>query len=360
MKFFYSILKLRQTKKIIILVSRESDEESLDFRLLREELEKNGQYEIIVLAKKLKKTILGILEYTLHVIIQMWYFSVAEVVVTDTYCLSISLLTHKKSLRIIQIWHAVSAIKKFGFQTIGLKDGASRDVAEIMRMHKNYDYIISSSKITDKYFSKAFNVSEDKIVRAGLPRIDYLENISRSKSLDIFEVYSELKHDSRKIILYVPTMRRRKSINLQQLVSNFSSQDYIFIIKLHPLDIWTDKICFDNVIYDDKFISYDLLNIADYIVSDYSSFSVEASIVNKPLYFYLYDYEEYIEDNGVNIDFTNEPISDYVAKDSNQLYQLISENYDFTKLKEFRNRYIDENLKNCTKQLSDFILGNKI
>jgi CDP-ribitol ribitolphosphotransferase len=37
------------------------------------------------------------------------------------------------------MWHALSAVKKFGWQTVGSEDGTRERTARIMRMHKGYD-----------------------------------------------------------------------------------------------------------------------------------------------------------------------------------------------------------------------------
>ena len=66
MHVIYNIFKLRKTKKQITLVSRQSNEETLDFRMLRLTLKKSGKYKVVVLTKKLEKSFFGISEYILH------------------------------------------------------------------------------------------------------------------------------------------------------------------------------------------------------------------------------------------------------------------------------------------------------
>lgn len=355
LNIIYSVFKARKNKKQITLVSRESNKETLDLRMLREALQQSGQYKIVVLSKKLEKSFFGILLYSFHMIRQMWNFAVSEAVVTDTYCIALSVLKHKNSLQKIQIWHAVSAIKKFGYQTIGKKDGSSAEIAEIMSMHKNYDYVISPAQITDKHFSEAFAVSQNKIVRFGLPRIDYIRNTVPKKFADIYEDYPQLKNGEKKTVLYAPTMRKGRGVDLTGFLDVFDDELYNVVVKLHPLDDVTYKIEKENVIYDYKFMAYDFLSVTDIVISDYSSFSVEASLLDIPLYFYLYDYDEYIAKTGINIDFTVEAISCYVSKNPEELKRHIEAEYDFSALHDFRDKYIDKDLSMCTTALSRFI-----
>lgn len=356
MHVIYNIFKLRKTKKQITLVSRQSNEETLDFRMLRLALKKSGKYKVVVLTKKLEKSFFGISEYILHIIKQMWNFAASEVIVTDSYSIPVSVLKHKENLKIIQIWHAISAIKKFGYQTIGLEDGAKKEIAELMRMHRNYDYVISPSINTDKFFSEAFDIDIKKIVRLGLPRIDYIKRTVPNKKKDIENSYPKILDDTKKNILYVPTMRKNRPVDLKKFIEAFNPGEYTLIIKLHPLDVFTKKILCRNVIYDTDFMSYDFLSVADYVISDYSSFAVEAALAGVPLYFYIADYDEYIRKTGVNIDFKDEIISEYVMEDIEDLAIKIKGEYNFDKLNGFRNRYIDLNMDNCTYNLAEFII----
>ena len=93
----------------------------------------------------------------------MYYIATSKVVITDGYNVLISCLKHKKHTCIIQMWHALAAIKKFGYQSIGLKDGMNPKTAKILNMHANYDYVLSGSDAMNKPFSEAFNTDIEKV-----------------------------------------------------------------------------------------------------------------------------------------------------------------------------------------------------
>jgi len=355
MNVIYLFIKLRPVKKQVTLVSRESNRESLDFAMLRIELEETYGYKVVVLSKTFEKTAIGLVAYGFHMLRQMWEFAASKVVIADTYCIIISNLKHRKNLRVVQIWHAISAIKKFGYQTVGKNDGAKKEIAKLMNMHKGYDYVISASEETDNFFSEAFGIDKKNIVRQGLPRIDYIRKVDQKQTALILKEYPSLAESNRKIILYAPTIRKGRGIDLHSLFSAFRDDEYIFIVKLHPLDNCTVKVKKDNVIYDDKFIPYDFLHLADCVISDYSSFAVEASLVDKRLYFYLYDYDEYKKFTGINIDFDKEAIHPYVAKDTEELIKIIEREYNSDLMYEFRYKYVDKSLSNVTKRLGAFI-----
>ena len=287
----------------------------------------------------------------------MYSLATSKVIVIDTYCITTCILPHKKDTKIIQIWHALGAIKKFGYQTIGTKTGSNEKTAKIMCMHKNYDYVLAPSKATGDLYQKAFNVEKDKIKYIGMPRIDYIIEKDENIINNIYEKYPILQNKTKQNILYVPTYRKGEKVEIDEFINKLDTKKYNLIIKLHPLDLkqyeYKEK---DGVIYDKQCKTYDLLKIADKVITDYSSLSIEASLLDIPIYFYTYDLEKYNKDTGVNFDFEKEPIGIYKANNTEELIDLIDKDYDYSVLQQFKNKYISVNTKNCTKQIVEFIV----
>lgn len=44
----------------------------------------------------------------------------------------------------------------------------------------------------------------------------------------------------------------------------------------------------------------------DYVITDYSALTMDACLLNKKLLLYVYDYEKYEKENGLNIDLFKE------------------------------------------------------
>ncbi|MDD6042372.1 MAG: CDP-glycerol glycerophosphotransferase family protein [Eubacteriaceae bacterium] len=354
--FVYLFFRLLPVKKKVTVISRQSNLPTLDLEMLAERLEQE-HVQTVVLAKKLEKSLSGAVSYFMHMFVQMYHIATSEVVVLDSYCILACVLKHRKSLKIIQMWHALSAVKKFGYDTIGKQDGSDMDTARIMRMHRNYDYVLCSSKATASYFCSGFNVDRSKIKYLGLPRIDYILKDKPDIRERITERYPCLSPEGgRRNILYVPTFRKGKTVDVESLSGAIDFDRYNLIVKLHPLDkidsSWVPK---DHIVVDSEFNSYDLLEIADVIISDYSSYVVEASLKNIPLYLYVYDIERYMETTGLNMSFVDEKIGRYAFQNPNTLINAIEEEYDFDILKEFRDKYVDVDTEDCTGQLAQFI-----
>ena len=264
----------------------------------------------------------------------------------------ISFLKHKKELKIIQIWHASGAVKKFGYQALDTEEGKSKEIAELMCMHKNYDYVIAPSEVTRNIFSQAFNVDKEKIVKLGLPRLQYITDKKYDKKEEIYLEYPELKN--KKVILYVPTFRKGKSIDLTEILDYSLSDEYKLIVKLHPLEnTYVPK----EYKIDSKYTTYDLIKIADYIITDYSILSVEASILEKPIFLYLYDLEEYNQNRGLNIDLMQE-LKSFTSKSFNDIMTKIQEeNYEIDEITSYKNKYIEIDTSTAISDLSTFIIN---
>lgn len=357
----YAIIKINKIQNKIVLISRQYDNITLDFKLIEQEIKKQDKnIKVIILTKRLKKGIKEKILYIFHMFVQMYHIATSSVVILDSYCIVVSVLKHKKQTKIIQIWHALAAIKKFGYQTIGKQSGTSKLMAEVMHMHKNYDYVLCPSDITKKYFMEAFNVPENKIKKLGLPRIDYILKKDIKKVEEIYSKYPQLKTDKKPIVIYVPTFRKGKKVKYNHIMEKIDPKKYHLIVKLHPLDRKHYENKKDNnIIIDESFSSYDWLKVANKVITDYSSLSVEAGLLNIPTYFYVYDLQEYIKDPGLNFDFNKERIGKYATSNIHTLIRMLDKPYDYNILKDFQEKYISVPKQNCTESLVKFIMELK-
>ena len=361
LNIIYFFLKLMPIKKQIVFVSMQSNKPSLDFNLLAEEIKrKDEDIKLVFLCKKMDSNLSNVIDYIKYVFNIAWYvlkvmcyLATSKVCITESYCVPISLLKHKKELKVIQIWHASGAVKKFGYQALDTKEGKSKEIADLMCMHKNYDYAIAPSEITREVFAEAFNIDIEKVVKLGLPRLEYISNSKYDKSEEIYKEYPELKN--KKIILYVPTFRKEKSVNLDEILNYpIDETKYKIIIKLHPLEKTTVD---EKYKISSKYTSYDLIKIADYIITDYSILSVEASILEKPIFLYLYDFEEYSENRGININLNQELSTFTTEKFSDIMSKIENNDFDIKEIIDYKKKYIEVDTNNTIELLIKFILN---
>lgn len=343
MRLVYGPIKLLPQKNKIAILSRQSEMKSDDIRALEDYLRsEHPEIELEVLVK-----MVGGAGYAFHMLKQMHAIATSKAVVIDGYCIPASVLKHKTGTKIIQIWHSSAAIKKFGYQCLDKPSGHSSATARVMCMHRNYDYVIAPSIATGKLFCEGFNTSEDKIRLFGLPRLEKLTG-----SDDAINTTKASVTDDRKIVLYVPTLRKVRNVDAASLAKAIDSNKFRLVVRLHPLD----KVEYtEGIDFGEEYTTNQWLKIADHIITDYSALGVEASLLSKPLYFYVYDVEAYAEETGLNINPLEE-MGWCSSKSADEIARMIETDYDLGKLKTFREKYIEINPENCTEKLAEFIV----
>ncbi len=360
LNFIYTFLKLLPTKKDkVLFLSRQSNTLTLDFQRIQDRLKKDMPYiKMVTLCHRLEgEQSGGLVAFALSTLKSMYHMATAKVCVLDAYWPAVSILHHKKQLQVIQIWHALGKIKQSGYQTLGKASGRSKEMAELMNMHGNYDYIIAGGKAWNPYYCQSFNTSADKLVNCGLPRIDYLLETAEANRQAVLKAYPEF--ENKKVILYAPTFRKNIELRWEELAQVLSDpsgakDEYVLIVKGHPnqkLDITGYRGLYNCP----EFQSVELLAACDYLITDYSAIAIEAAVLNKPTYYFVYDYEEYREKNGMNIDLFQE-MPGCVYRSGRELMEKLSSCvYPQASLDGYREKYLPENLGTSTEQLCALI-----
>ena len=301
MRFIYFFMKLfTPVRNKAVFLSRQSDAPSENFRRIAEELQRRDpSIKCEFYCKLGLKSEMG-LSYMLLMLRQMLALAGAKICITESYCIPISVLKHKKQLRIIQIWHSMVAIKKFGWQTLDMPEGSSSSVARIMQMHNGYDYIVVGSEYMRGFFSEAMNTPKEKILPLGMPIADRILNSTNADNLRAEFIRNYPQAGGKKIALYLPTMRRDYAVNCAELVRNFDYENFALIVKLHPLDSRT-VIDDSRVILNPDISTEDAILLSDAVISDYSGAAAEAALLEKPVYFFAPDVEKYGGECGLNL-----------------------------------------------------------
>lgn len=351
MQIVYTLIKVFPEREKVVMISRQSNTITLDFRLLKKTIQKNApDVDIVVLTKKLEGNLIMKMTYALHMIMQMYHMATAKVVVLDGYCIAASVLDHRPGLRIVQIWHALSAVKCFGYQSLDKAEGSSSVVARTMKMHQNYDYVFCASRKTAAFFSEAFCVPMEKFEILGMPRVDYISD-KHDRNDEILSEYPEF--GGKETILYIPTFRTGEDLAWHDFVQEVDFNKYNLIISAHPLDSANID---QEYLVDKKYSTYDLMKFADYIITDYSAVSIEASILDKPILFYVYDYDKYKVTRGLNIDLFTELPSE-TRTDLREIMKIINnKSYSGEELRKFKTNYVETLGFSNTESISQRII----
>ena len=372
--FFIKLFTIQ--KKQVFLLSRQFNSPSINYQTIMNELDKDnipykvkckkvengindsvrtqGNYSNTTgFLTKVFKNLKGTLSYVLDLHSQMIDIATSKVIIVDGYNLPVSLLKHKKGTKVIQQWHALGAIKKFGYQSIGKVDGINPTVAKILKMHAGYDYVISGSEGMNKYFAEAFNVTEEKVIAIGTPIVDFLKKEDPKAKKALYKKYPELK---KKInVLYSPTFRNDKTYNYEDIINNTDFNKVNLIITNHSKV--EDKANDERVISIDskEFSTFDVLKICDYVITDYSALMIDAAIINKKILLYVYDYEKYDENNGVNLRLL-EDFPKITSKEGKAIMNIINKDkYDKKSFEKFKKLYTPQTKKTSTEETMDLI-----
>lgn len=172
-----------------------------------------------------------------------------------------------------------------------------------------YNECVATSKISSELFKELYGDKDDrKYIITGMPRNDLLTH------KELFKVKKPpFIEEGFKYILYMPTYREYKNSVIKDLIDNLICDEKFnnileenkikFLIKPHNIDTTSKKVKINNKNY--KFINSDeiestqiLMSFCDYLITDYSSCSIDFALKNKPVFFYTPDIEHYNRDNG--------------------------------------------------------------
>lgn len=212
--------------------------------------------------------------------------------------------------RKIQVWHGS------GMKTIALLkpnimklNFIAKFVLKIIGNHPYYDLLILNSTVQKNTRAKAFKYKE--LMINGQPRNDiffkdniepFLIGIDSSAYMECLKY----KKEGYKLVVYSPTHRDpseeffalKNTLDIKRLDRFAVENKIIFIFKYHPStlkDYEYDLSGTSNIInYNKTCDVYPLLTKCDLMITDYSSIFVDYILQDKPVVFFPFDYDYYV------------------------------------------------------------------
>tara|TARA_B100001113_G_scaffold12296_2_gene9570 strand:- start:2673 stop:3692 length:1020 start_codon:yes stop_codon:yes gene_type:complete len=232
----------------------------------------------------------------------MTYLRAKRIVISHSF-LDMCLMPYTNNKEINYLWHGVPLRKigKMVDENRGL--AASRIISHWSRWNRRVDFFYASSNYEAEIMKRAFLIEGMNIEVSGYPRNDCLFDFIQEKKGDGEEV----------VILYAPT--HREAIHggetgfLPILHPDFSEGEIHYflekmksrlIIRPHPISS-TGKCTSDRIEYitvDQVPDISELFRTSDILVTDYSSTYFDWLILDKPIIFSIYDFQEYGEEIG--------------------------------------------------------------
>ena len=214
----------------------------------------------------------------------------------------------------LQTWHASLHIKP-----TGIDRGASFSrIAELVSRHDSamVDILITNSPWMEEHVSRSI-VYDGETRRTGSPRVDILLN-NRGGCKAKFKAKYGLAEDT-KLLLYAPTFRSgsqgtNRSIAKQDIMPDFGrlkealeqkfSGKWAIVLRLHPQ--LTARHIEAGLAGENDFVidasqeddMSEVLGACDMLLSDYSAMSFDAAYMHLPVFLYVTDLQEYIDERG--------------------------------------------------------------
>ena len=229
----------------------------------------------------------------------------AQLILCDNYFAFLGSISFTEKTKIVQLWHANGAIKKFGLEAEYAKKTLSVNKTRYQSVYNKFTHFVLSSEKMATIFSESFNIEFTSLF-FGYPKTDiYFDQFLRNKT----KILGKQIKKNKKLLLYVPTYREGSAsseFNLDEL-SKQLDDEWIIYVHLHPSDANFNEN-FINFSEQSMFSNWnlsELLFITDCLVTDYSSVPFEYTLANPngKVIYYCYDIETYNRTVGVQTDF---------------------------------------------------------
>lgn len=315
-KFLFPLFSMMPIKrrKVIFVSSRSKNSLSGNFDHIINSLKKRNDFKGFALFKYF-----GNKKRFIPLVARYFNAATADVIFLEDYTRPYYGLKFRKGTRVVQLWHACGAFKRFGFDAIGFEDANSFGFES--SAHGFYTDVITSSSRVRQIYASAFNVPLSSVKALGVPRSDlfFKNGFVRKSRSDFFSRNPFLKN--KKLVLYAPTFRGRPerrylfAHGIDWNVMRGMSEDVVFMIKLHPSMKYIDPdipdFLKDRVLVLRGLDSLNqLMAVCDVFVTDYSSSIFEYSLLGKPIVYYMFDIDKYHKERNFYFD-----MKDYIYGD---------------------------------------------
>jgi CDP-glycerol glycerophosphotransferase (TagB/SpsB family) len=273
------------------------------------------------------------------------------VFVLDNAYLPVHVAPHRSRTTVIQVWHAVGALKRFGADaTTGLTE------PERSFLHRHYDFVVCAGEASRRPYAAAFRTPVERVLPLGVPRTDVFfdpDALAAARER-VVAAYPALGQG--RVVLYAPTFRGRG--RAKRSASGFDPAavraalppNYVLALKSHPnLDAGLVPTNGFDVVIDPALEINDVFAATDVLVTDYSSSIFEWALLQRPLVLLTEDLDAYERDPGLYLDARTELIGEQVRVPADLPRAIVEAQVDPVAWRAF----IDGRLEACDGRASE-------
>ncbi len=325
----FAVGSLRAVRRRVVLATSHADRLGGNLAAIRDEIARDApQVSVRTLAHRSTAGPRGRVSGALRGVVAGYHLAEASLFVVDDYYFPIYAIRPRRGTRIVQVWHASGALKRFGYSLAGKTFGARASVLRHVRIHANYDLCLVSSHRVAPAYAEAFGLPQDRFSsELGIPRTDVLldEGWRSAQRAAVRRRYGI--PEGRTVVLYAPTFRgdeigRARDPGLLDLevLRAVLADDHVVLVRLHPfvraaarIGPGLDGFAIDASDHPDI---HALMVTSDHLVTDYSSAIFEYSLLSKPMSFLAPDLDAYERERGFYLDYRRDlpgPVFDDAA-----------------------------------------------
>ncbi|WP_077307216.1 CDP-glycerol glycerophosphotransferase family protein [Terribacillus halophilus] len=254
----------------------------------------------------------GANKWNLSMLKEIPYLAEAKCVILDDYYLPVYLIKEDQNLKIVQLWHAAGAFKKFGYSTIGTNFGPNPAYLKLVPIHATYTHVYVSSTSVVPFYAEAFNLPQERVIPIGVPRTDLFTSVEDVEAVEkkLFSSFPIWDNADTVRVLIAPTYRaggaqRESNLNMEKVIKDIAkviNPNVQIIYKAHPYTPVEelDKLAeFSNVLVASSGSINEWMLIADAFMTDYSSSVFEFALLKKPFAHFIPDLHEYETNRGL-------------------------------------------------------------
>lgn len=213
----------------------------------------------------------------------------------------------------LNTWHG-TPLKGLGRN---IKDNPNT-IGNVQRNFFMSDYLLYPNKYSFEHIRHDYMLDQfyqGKYVLTGYPCNSAFFDKSRVK-----EIKKQFDIEGKKVVVYMPTWRGKEkgkevdkhifyNLHLLYEMESRLNDDVVVFVKLHHLAMSSIELDeFEKIKpFPSEFETYDFLNIADCLITDYSSVMFDYMNADKKIFLYTYDKEEYMAGRSIYTDIDNLP-----------------------------------------------------
>ncbi|MFC7915256.1 CDP-glycerol glycerophosphotransferase family protein [Streptomyces sp. NPDC057386] len=276
----------------------------------------------------------------------------------------------------IQTWHG-SALKRMGFDEPQSRVMPAHEQQAYQKAIDRFDHFVVRGEHDEKTLARAYRLPDEKLLRTGYPRNDALVRARESAAPDpaAEELAKRLGiRRDKPVVLYAPTFRANSHGGVRNFEFPFDVEEFAdrfgdtftLLIRTHYLNSVSLPPSVEGRVVNvsgEPDITPVLL-LSDVMITDYSSVMFDYSLLQRPMVFFTYDWDDYVNNSrGTYFDLREEAPGP-VVDTAEELFGVLSDIDGLTtgyegRLKEFMTQFGEYDRGDAAARIVDRFFGSQ-